>query len=109
MLTKKRDGKKGGQIDYASSEFERVNERTGTFYRLASKNVNDFKCVASDYGTPQKRERIFIVGCNSKYEKNTFVYSEKTHGPNQKYDYVTFADAFKYLPPIQNGEGTEEM
>lgn len=108
LLTKKRDGKKGGQIDYVFSEFERPNEKTGIFYRVVSKDVNVFKCLAADYGTPQKRERIFIVGCNSQYE-NAFVYPEKTHGAGRKYDYVTVDDAFRYLPVIHSGEGAEEM
>ena len=47
LLTKKRDGKKGGQVEYVFNEFERVNPETGVFYRLASKNVSDFKCVAA--------------------------------------------------------------
>lgn len=107
LLTKKRDGKKGGQIDYVFSEFEKPDEN-GMFYRVVSKDVNVFKCVAADYGTPQKRERIFIVGCNSNYQ-NAFVYPEKTHGPNRKYDYVTVKDAFRYLPEVHSGQGTEEM
>ena len=91
------------------NEFERVNEKTGVFYRLASKDVSEFKCLSADYGTPQKRERIFIVGCSSKYDENPFVYPEKTHGPNRRYDYVTVEDAFRYLPPIHSGEGYEFM
>jgi DNA (cytosine-5)-methyltransferase 1 len=109
LLTKKRDGKKGGQIDYVFSEFEKTDKKTGHFYRLASKDVNVFKCLAADYGTPQKRERIFIVGCNSKYSENTFVYPKKTHGEGRKYPYVTVEDAFRYLPPLQSGEGEEKM
>lgn len=107
LLTKKRDGKKGGQIDYVFSEFEKPDE-SGMFYRVVSKDVNVFKCVAADYGTPQKRERIFIVGCNSNYQ-NAFVYPEKTHGPNRKYGYVTVKDAFRYLPEVHSGQGAEEM
>lgn len=109
LLTKKRNGKKGGQIDYVFDEFERINEKTGTCYKLVSKDVNVFKCMASDYGTPQKRERIFIVGYNSKYNENTFMYPEKTHGPNRRYDYVTVEDAFRYLPEIHSGQGEEIM
>lgn len=109
LLTKKRDGQKGGQIEYVFSEFERPDEKTGVFYRLASKDINVFKCLAADYGTPQKRERIFIVGCNSKYAENTFVYPEKTHGPGRKYDYVTVEDAVRYLPVVHSGEGADEM
>lgn len=109
LLTKKRDGKKGGQIEYVFQEFERPDEKTGVFYRLASKDVSVFKCLAADYGTPQKRERIFIVGCNSKYPENTFVYPEKTHGPGRKYPYVTVEDAFRYLPVLHSGEGADAM
>lgn len=109
LLTKKRDGKKGGQIEYVFQEFERPDEETGVFYRLASKDVNVFKCLAADYGTPQKRERIFIVGCNSKYPENTFVYPEKTHGPDRKYPYVTVEDAFRYLPVLHSGEGSDAL
>lgn len=109
LLTKKRNGQKGGQIDYVFNEFERINEKTGTCYKLVSKDVNVYKCIAADYGTPQKRERIFIVGQNSKYSENTFVYPEKTHGPNRKYDYVTVEDAFRYLPEIHSGQGEETM
>ena len=108
LLTKKRDGKPGGQIEYVFDEFEKPNMDTGVYYKLASKDVNVFKCMAADYGTPQKRERIFVVGCNSKYE-NAFVYPEKTHGPGRKYDYVTVEDAFRYLPDVHSGEGMEEM
>ncbi len=109
LLTKKRDGKKGGQIEYVFQEFERPDEKTGVFYRLASKDVRVFKCLAADYGTPQKRERIFIVGCNSKYPENTFVYPEKTHGPGRKYPYVTVEDAFRYLPVLHSGEGADAL
>ncbi len=107
LLTKKRNGQKGGQINYVFSEFERPDEN-GMFYRVVSKDVNIFKCLAADYGTPQKRERIFIVGCNSDYE-NSFCYPEKTHGPNRRFDYVTVEDALRYLPIVKSGEGYEMM
>lgn len=108
LLTKKRDGKPGGQIEYVFDEFEKPNKDTGVYFKLVSKDVEVFKCMAADYGTPQKRERIFIVGCNSKYENN-FIYPEKTHGPGRKYEYVTVEDAFRYLPKVHSGEGEEKM
>lgn len=108
LLTKKRDGKPGGQIKYVFDEFEKPNKDTGVYFKPVSKDVDVFKCMAADYGTPQKRERIFIVGCNSKYENN-FTYPEKTHGPGRKYDYVTVEDAFRYLPEVHSGEGEEKM
>ena len=42
LLTKKRDGKKGGQVDYVFSEFEKP-DKNGMFYRVVSKDVNVFK------------------------------------------------------------------
>lgn len=109
LLTKKRNGHKGGQIEYVFNEFERPDDKTGHYYKIASKDVNIFKCAAHDYGVPQKRERIFIVGCNSKYGENPFVYPEKTHGPGRRYSYVTVEDAFRYLPEVHSGEGAEEL
>ena len=55
-----------------------------------------------------KRERIFIVGCSSKYD-NTFEYPEKTHGKGRKYDAITVKDAFRYLPIIKSNDGNEEI
>lgn len=107
LLTKKRDGKVGGQIEYVIEEFERENPTTHNHYILASKDKDVYKCMASDYGTPQKRERLFIVGCNSKYGDNPFVYPEKTHGKGRQYDAITVEDAFRYLPKIKSNDGNE--
>lgn len=107
LLTKKRDGKVGGQIEYVIEEFERENPTTHNHYILASKDKDVYKCMASDYGTPQKRERLFIVGCNSKYGYNPFIYPEKTHGKGRQYDAITVEDAFRYLPKIKSNDGNE--
>lgn len=107
LLTKKRDGKVGGQIEYVIEEFERKNPITHNYYILASKDKDVYKCMASDYGTPQKRERLFIVGCNSKYGYNPFIYPEKTHGKGRQYDAITVEDAFRYLPKIKSNDGSE--
>ncbi len=109
LLTKKRNGKAGGQIEYVINEFEKDDPITHTHYNLASKDKEVYKCLASDYGTPQKRERLFIVGCNSKYKENTFTYPEKTHGKGRKFNNITVKDAFRYLPKIHSNDGAEEM
>lgn len=107
LLTKKRNGKVGGQIEYVFNEFEKEDPITHNHYILASKDKEVYKCMASDYGTPQKRERLFIVGCNSKYGVNPFKYPEKTHGINRKYDTITVEDAIRYLPNIESNDGDE--
>jgi len=106
LLTKKRNGVPGGQFKHVLETFEKPDSKTGVYYNLVSKDVNTIKCLAADYGVPQKRERLFIIGCNSKYE-NSYIYPEKTHGPGRKYPYVTVGEALSYLPDVESGQGEE--
>lgn len=84
-----------------------VDEFISHEYTLASIDKNEIKCLAADYGVPQKRERIFLVGINNKYGENKFIYPEKTHGEGRKYPYITVAEALKYLPELNSGEGQD--
>lgn len=54
---------------------------------------------AADYGVPQHRERVILVGMRSE---NSFEYPEPTHGEG-KLPWVTLGEAFADLPPIPNG------
>jgi len=58
---------------------------------------------AADYGVPEIRERVILVGTQ---KENNFVYPEKTHG---KYliPYVTLEDALSDLPVIKSGESSD--
>ncbi|NFD04989.1 DNA cytosine methyltransferase [Clostridium botulinum] len=76
-------------------------------YKLASIDKNIIKCLASDYGVPQNRERVFLVAINEKYGDNKFIYPKKTHGEGRKYPYITVGEALKYLPSLNSGEGEE--
>ena len=53
---------------------------------------------AADYGVPQKRQRIFVVGTLGQ----DFFYPEKTLS-----DYMTVKEAIDDLPPLQSGEKSE--
>jgi len=55
---------------------------------------------AMDYGVPQIRERVILVGFLGK---NNFEYPEPTHGEG-KLPYVTLKDAIGDLPSISSGE-----
>ncbi|MEU7993529.1 DNA cytosine methyltransferase [Rothia amarae] len=51
---------------------------------------------ARDYGVPQLRERVFIIGArNDIVEKTGFTYElpEPTHGPDRDLPYITLRDA----------------
>lgn len=55
---------------------------------------------AMDYGVPQSRERIIIVGVKGK---NNYKYPKKTHGENLK-PYVTLKNAIGDLDRIKSGQ-----
>jgi DNA (cytosine-5)-methyltransferase 1 len=54
------------------------------------------KIVAADYGVPQERKRVFIVGFRKDLNKK-FVFPKPTHGERLK-PYITQKDAFGDLP-----------
>ncbi len=60
-------------------------------YRVAWKVVN-----AADFGVPQKRRRLFVVGMRHR----RFRFPKETHGPARKHPHVAVADV---LPPHQLG------
>lgn len=106
LITKKRNGKKGGQLEHIFNSFENVNEDSGNNYILVSKSIDVIKCLAADYGVPQKRERLFIVGYRNNIE-NKFVYPTKTHGQGREYNHLSVGEALSYLPTIYSGEGSD--
>lgn len=55
---------------------------------------------AVDFGVPQHRERVILVGTKGK---NRFVYPTPTHGDGRK-PYVTLKDAIGDLPQLSSGE-----
>jgi DNA (cytosine-5)-methyltransferase 1 len=108
LLSKKSNGIAGQMYQEICDHFEAPSEE-GVSYRLASRDKNTVLLKASDYGTPQERERVILVGINSKLEAE-FSYPEKTHGKDRQFDYVTVSDALDDLPKYENPkEGKEEV
>ena len=69
-------------------------------YELKYKVLN-----AADYGVPEVRERVILVGTKNK---NTFEYPKPTHGEkNGLKPYVTLEDALSDLPSMESGEENE--
>ena len=58
-------------FQYFLEQVEKINERTGSNYRPAAEVLN-----AVDYGVPQARQRVFIVGARDGTE---FKFPEPTH------------------------------
>lgn len=73
---------------------ETLAEIIKTFNKIGY-DVKSKVLQAADYGVPQKRQRIFIVGTR---ETNTFEY------PVKEDSLMTIKDAIDDLPPLMSGE-----
>lgn len=80
---------KGKLFSSVQREFETLG------YQLKYKVLN-----AVDYGVPQQRERVILVGFLGE---NPFEYPETTHGEGKK-PYVKLREAIGDLPQIKSGE-----
>jgi DNA (cytosine-5)-methyltransferase 1 len=80
---------KGKYFKIAEKEFKRYG------YKVYSDILN-----ASDFGVPQKRERLFMVGVSNKYRRK-FIFPEPTHGVNGISKSV-LGDVVKSLIPTNN-------
>lgn len=79
----------GHLIEIIKQEFKKLG------YIVKSQLLN-----AVDYGVPQYRERVILVGM---LNKNTFEYPAPTHGKGLL-PYVTLADALADLPRLKSGQ-----
>ncbi|MDD3417470.1 MAG: DNA cytosine methyltransferase [Lachnospiraceae bacterium] len=99
------EGERGAIFHYICDTFENEDVRPG--YKLISREQSDILLKACDYGVPQARERLFLVGIRRDLENVNFSYPEKTHGPGRQHPYVTVEDAISDLPRVGMGEGTD--
>lgn len=106
LLSKKLDGVSGKMFESICDEFERVDENTGVSFRLATREKQHVLLTSSDYGVPQNRERVFLVGINTKFHA-TYQYPEKLFGTDRPLSYVSVGDALLDLPALNSGEETE--
>jgi len=67
-----------------------------------------FKLHAEEYGVPQKRRRIFIIGSlkNIKLKAPKVLFSENSQNLPKP---ITVKQAIYGLPPLQTGEGIFQM
>ena len=75
----------------------------GLGYTLVGEDVLD----AVNFGVPQHRERVFLVGVRNDLRENiNWQYPVATHG-NNEVPYITISDAISDLPEIGEGESTD--
>jgi len=101
MFSKAKNGAKGAIFQYICDTFE--EENVSPSYRLVSRDQNEILLKACDYGVPQARERLFLVGIRRDLENVNFTYPKKTHGPGCPHPYVTVGDAILDLDQVGMG------
>jgi DNA (cytosine-5)-methyltransferase 1 len=72
-------------------------------YREEGYVVDAYLVNAKDYGVPQDRERVFIIGVREDIDF-TYELPEPTHGKGREKPYVTLRDAIGHLKPSEIGE-----
>ncbi len=86
------------------SEGDFINDVISDF-ESAGYTISNEKLNAADYGVPQMRKRIFIVGMqDSKY-----VFPKPSHGPKGKKPYVSVGNALLGDLPELNGSTGERI
>ncbi|OCY13310.1 MAG: hypothetical protein BEV12_24235 [Microcystis aeruginosa CACIAM 03] len=90
---------------YKGKLFESIKQRVNALgYSFSSQVLN-----AADYGVPQLRNRLFIVGFRDARE---FSFPEPTHGSTSDgslLPYVTVGDALSDLPEIEDGSRHDHL
>lgn len=108
LFSKKHNGKAGAMYKAICDDFESDEGDGLPTYRLASREKETVLLTATDYGVPQSRERLFLVGINNSYPNLSFSYPKPSNGPGCAYDFVTVADAITDLPSIAMGQQSEK-
>lgn len=85
------------------SDFAHLLHNQITRFRMAGYRVDQQLLDAVDYGVPQKRARIFIVGVRSDIDER-YAFPCPTHAVDGKERFRTVADALAGLPEWPRGE-----
>ena len=102
LFSKSKNGVKGAIFQYICDTFE--DESSETSYKLVSRNPDEILLRACDYGVPQARERLLLVGIRRDLLNISFKYPPKTFGPECDNPYITSGDAILDLPSVETGE-----
>lgn len=72
-------------------------------FRLAGYRVKWRVLNAQDFGVPQDRKRLFMVGVRSDIDRE-YEFPEPTHGPGRTNQYVTQQDVLAGMPEWPEGD-----
>lgn len=89
------------------ADFSHLLQNQVTRFRLAGYRVKFRLLDAKDFGVPQERKRLFIVGIRSDIDA-VYEFPEPTHSPFVDNAYVTMRDSIGDLPGWPTGEFNKE-
>lgn len=99
-LKNRPEKERGAGFPPLSEEEEKGSALKYLLNQFKSYNISYKKINSADYGVPQKRERVFIVGIRKDIKK-IFEFPETTHGKNKK-KYSTFRDILSELSNVKH-------
>lgn len=108
VLSKKKSKSFRTMLQEICEEFERPDQNNGINFRIDSWQKEDIVLNCADYGVPQNRERVFLIGINQKYPNVHFNYPKITNGMNGSIPHVTVEEAIMDLPIVNVEEEVTE-
>jgi DNA (cytosine-5)-methyltransferase 1 len=100
LLSKKKSEGKSSMFQEICEEFEIPDSANGVSFRIDSWQKNDILLNCAHYGVPQNRERVFLVGINTKHSDAYFTYPKKTNGDSNNLPFITVEEALGDLPVV---------
>ena len=101
LLTMKND-RGNPVINDIMKMFQNIPKNKDLGYRIEQKTLN-----SQNYGVPQSRERVFLIGIRNDLDNRYWRFPVETHGNNGKH-YLTVKDAISDLPHLEAGESCTE-
>lgn len=97
-----------GILNFKNPEGTKVIDEIKTKFTESGYSINIWKLNAQNYGVPQSRERVFIVGHRDGIEipKPNITHSNKD---DSLCNYITVNEAISDLPYIKAKEGEDEL
>lgn len=108
IVSKKKSESNKSMLQEICEEFETPDSKNGVSFRIDSWQKNDILLNCANYGVPQNRERVFLVGINNKYGNIYFNYPKNTNGYGTDLPFVTVEEALGDLPAVNVGEEVRE-
>ena len=93
--------KKSEGLDFIKRRIDQINQECGVSYSIFVKKLN-----AADFGVPQTRERVFVIGCRSGGDFN---FPDPTHGDSEGTTLLPVATAWDALADIEEDDHHPEL